>query len=77
MDKYIELYQGEFGDIRLKKGGAYIPITNVDDKMIIGIVKGMKDVVSNSKNRPNKDLSNICDDFLGTLNQTLYLFSLS
>jgi hypothetical protein len=77
MDKYVELYQGEFGDLKLKNTGTYIPVTNVDDKMIIGIVKGMKQVVSNPKNRPTKDLSNICDDFLGVLNQTLYLFSLS
>jgi hypothetical protein len=77
MDKYIELYQGEFGGVQLKKGGSFIPVTNVDDKMIISIVKGMKEVVSNTKNRPNKDLANICDDFLGVLNQTLYLFSLS
>lgn len=77
MDKYVELYQGEFGDLKLKSSGTHIPVTNVDDKMIVDIIKGMKQVVSNAKNRPTKDLANLCDDFLGTLNQTLYLFSLS
>lgn len=77
MDNYIEVFQGQYGDISIKKSGTYIPISNVDDKMIIDVIKGMKEVVTNPKNRPTKDLTNLCDDFLGSLNQTLYLFSLS
>ena len=78
MDKFIETIQGS-RDVRLELSdqNTGIRFENASDSSILKILIAFKNWLSILCLEPSdKDLSNIRDDILCSVNQTIYLFSL-
>jgi hypothetical protein len=80
-DHFIEIYIGKYGRPKINKLDEKIILDNNSD---IEIIKVIKDAIQFVKidipkiiTKEDTDLLNILDDFLGDLNQTLYLYTLT
>jgi hypothetical protein len=80
IDKYVEVYMGKYGRMKLSGQTASIHLRNLSETSIVKFIKTCitylnKDLVSRLR-EDDTDLVNIRDEMLGELNQLLYLFSL-
>lgn len=81
VDKFVEVYQGKYGRIKIDRNNCCINLDNITDQKITAFVKTMRkflhddlDKFLDSKN--DTDLLNIRDEMLSDINQLLYLFTL-
>jgi hypothetical protein len=81
MDRFMETMQGS-RDMRIKMtSSSYVKLVNQNDTDIVNVLKVFKTwlvsglVIYLDSN--DKDLLNIRDEILGTVNKTLYLFTLN
>lgn len=72
IDKFIETLQGQNGRIEYRK--IVLSLRSINDKNILDTMKQFN-VFLNRLDISN-DLKNIRDEMVGTVNQTIYLFSL-
>jgi len=76
IDRYIETYQGKHGVIFVENK-LNIYVENISDKNILKFMDDFKNFLIGLKHESkDSDLSNIRDEMLGLVNQTLYLFTL-
>lgn len=76
IDRYIETYQGKYGRIFVENK-LQISLKDINDKDIIKFMNNFKDfLISLKYESKDSDLSNIRDEMLGLVNQTLYLMTL-
>jgi len=80
IDKYVEVYMGKYGRMKLSGPTASVHLKNLSETSIIKFIKTCiiylnKDLVSRLRD-DDTDLINIRDEMLAELNQLLYLFSL-
>ena len=81
IDQFMETLQGKIGTVSYKK--ALIKLRSTSDSVIVEDMNKFKifltrDVESflNRFSHANNDLKNIRDEMLGSINQSLYLFTL-
>ena len=81
IDKYVEVYMGTYGRMKLTGDNARITLMNLSETSIVRFIKRCIDYLQNDlvkKLKPtNTDLINIRDEMLAELNQLLYLFTLN
>ena len=81
IDKYVEVYMGSYGRMKLTGDNARITLMNLSETSIVRFIKRCIDYLENDlvkKLKPtNTDLINIRDEMLAELNQLLYLFTLN
>lgn len=81
IDKYVEVYMGNYGRMKLTGDNARITLMNLSETSIVRFIKRCIDYLENDlvkKLKPtNTDLINIRDEMLAELNQLLYLFTLN
>lgn len=81
IDKYVEVYMGTYGRMKLTGDNARITLMNLSETSIVRFIKRCIDYLENDlvkKLKPtNTDLINIRDEMLAELNQLLYLFTLN
>jgi len=81
IDKYVEVYMGSYGRMKLTGDNARITLMNLSETSIVRFIKRCIDYLQNDlvkKLKPtNTDLINIRDEMLAELNQLLYLFTLN
>lgn len=81
IDTFVETYMGKYGRPKLTTKTGTIRVTNFNDKQAIDLMKDSIDWLTNSLPKRLKstdtDLLNIRDEIVGTLNKTLYLFTLN
>ena len=80
IDKYVEVYMGKYGRMKLSGPTASVHLKNLSETSIVKFIKTCitylnKDLVSRLRD-DDTDLINIRDEMLAELNQLLYLFSL-
>jgi hypothetical protein len=76
IDTYIETHQGKYGRIMLEDK-LNITLENINDKNIPIFFDKFKNFLISLQYEPkDSDLSNIRDEMLGLVNQTLYLLTL-
>ena len=80
IDKYVEVYMGKYGRMKMNSSTASISIKNLSESSVINFIKRCilylnNDLVSRLKDN-DTDLINIRDEMLAELNQLLYLFTL-
>lgn len=79
VDKFMEVYQGKYG--KIQKGNTQVSITTLTDKSSIEFLKQCIKYLSNitheepSIKPSDTDILNLRDELIGTLHQTLYLFT--
>ena len=78
-DKFLEVYQGKYGKIT-NTAEFSIPVTSFSATQIVAFLKEAKIfleslVEQGILDKSDTDLLNIRDDLVGTINQTLYLFT--
>jgi len=80
IDKYVEVYMGTYGRMKLMGDNAKITLNNLSETNIIRFIKRCITYLEGElvkKLKPSDtDLVNIRDEMLGELNQLLYLFTL-
>lgn len=81
IDSFVETYMGKYGRPKLTGRSATIHLRNFQDKQAPALLKEAIDWLSNELPKKLKkedtDLLNIRDEIVGTLNKTLYLFTLN
>jgi DNA-binding ferritin-like protein len=81
IDTFVETYMGRYGRPKLTARTGTIIIRNFNDKQAVELLKDaidwMTHVLPKKLKSPDTDLLNIRDEIVGTLNKTLYLFTLS
>lgn len=80
IDKYVEVYMGKYGRMKMTSGNATTHVSNLSETSIIKFIKKCinylnTDLVKKLKEY-DTDLVNIRDEMLAELNQLLYLFTL-
>ena len=80
IDKYVEVYMGKYGRMKLNTSTSSIHLKNLSESSIINFIKKCivylnNDLVVKLKDN-DSDLLNIRDEMLAELNQLLYLFTL-
>jgi hypothetical protein len=80
IDKYVEVYMGKYGRMKVNASSGTIHIRNLSETSIIKFIKNcinflINDLVKKLKDT-DTDLLNIRDEMLAELNQLLYLFTL-
>jgi hypothetical protein len=80
IDKYVEVYMGKYGRMKVNASSGTIQIRNLSETSIIKFIKNcinflINDLVKKLKDT-DTDLLNIRDEMLAELNQLLYLFTL-
>jgi DNA-binding ferritin-like protein len=80
VDKYVEVYMGKYGRMKMTSSTATTTVKNLTETSITGFIKRCieylnEDLVKKLKDN-DTDLFNIRDEMLAELNQLLYLFSL-
>ena len=80
IDKFIEIYQGKFG--KFPQGLTTINVRTLNDEntasdFLQQCIHFLSNIVDEDNNLTinDTDLLNIRDEMVGTINQTLYLFS--
>jgi hypothetical protein len=80
IDKYVEVYMGKYGRMKMTSGTASISVKNLSESSIINFIKKCIVYLNSELVRKLKeddtDLVNIRDEMLAELNQLLYLFTL-
>lgn len=80
IDKYVEVYMGKYGRMKMNSATSSISVKNLSESSIIGFIKRCIVYLSSELVRKLKDtdtdLVNIRDEMLAELNQLLYLFTL-
>lgn len=80
IDKYVEVYMGKYGRMKVNTETGTIRIRNLTEKSIIGFIKNCINYLNNELVKKLKetdtDLVNLRDEMLAELNQLLYLFTL-
>lgn len=81
IDTFVETYMGKYGRPKLTTKTGTIRVINFNDKQAVELMKDSIDWLTNSLPKRLKptdtDLLNIRDEIVGTLNKTLYLFTLN
>lgn len=81
IDTFVETYMGRYGRPKLTARTGTIHVRNFNDKQAIALLKDAIDWMTHTLpkklKREDTDLLNIRDEIVGTLNKTLYLFTLS
>jgi hypothetical protein len=81
IDTFVETYMGRYGRPRLTARTGTIHVRNFNDKQAVALLKDAIDWMTHTLpkklKREDTDLLNIRDEIVGTLNKTLYLFTLS
>ena len=80
IDKYVEVYMGKYGRMKLNTTTATTSVKNLTETSIFNFIKRCieylnEDLVKKLKDT-DTDLLNIRDEMLAELNQLLYLFTL-
>lgn len=80
IDKYVEVYMGKYGRMKMTSGTASVSVKNLSESSIINFIKKCIVYLNSELVRKLKeddtDLVNIRDEMLAELNQLLYLFTL-
>jgi phosphoribulokinase len=77
IDKYVEVYMGKYGRMKMNGETGTISIKNLSESSIINFIKRCIVYLNTIKLKDtDTDLLNIRDEMLGELNQLLYLFTL-
>jgi hypothetical protein len=80
-DHFIEIYIGKYGRPKISKSEDKIILNNNSDSEIVKVITEsihfVKFEIPKLISKEDTDLLNILDDFLGDLNQTLYLYTLN
>jgi hypothetical protein len=80
IDSFVETYMGKYGRPVLKGRDATIRLENIHDKnspaLIQHAVQWLTHTLPKQLKSTDTDLLNIRDEIVGTLNKTLYLFTL-
>jgi hypothetical protein len=81
IDEFVETYMGRYGRPKLTARTGTITVRNFNDKQAVALLKDAIDWMTHTLPKKIKssdtDLLNIRDEIVGTLNKTLYLFTLS
>lgn len=81
IDTFVETYMGRYGRPKLTARTGTITVRNFNDKQAVELLKDaiawMTNVLPKKLKSSDTDLLNIRDEIVGTLNKTLYLFTLS
>lgn len=81
IDTFVETYMGRYGRPKLTARTGTITVRNFNDKQAVELLKDaiawMTTVLPKKLKSSDTDLLNIRDEIVGTLNKTLYLFTLS
>jgi DNA-binding ferritin-like protein len=81
IDEFVETYMGRYGRPKLTARTGTITVRNFNDKQAVALLKDAIDWMTHKLPKKLKssdtDLLNIRDEIVGTLNRTLYLFTLS
>ena len=81
IDTFVETYMGRYGRPKLTARTGTIHVRNFNDKQAVALLKDaidwMMHTLPKKLKREDTDLLNIRDEIVGTLNKTLYLFTLS
>ena len=80
IDKYVEVYMGKYGRMKMTSRNSIIHISNLSETSIIKFIKKCIAYLNTELVKKLKeydtDLVNIRDEMLAELNQLLYLFTL-
>ena len=80
IDKYVEVYMGKYGRMKLNSTTSSFNLKNLSESSIINFIKRSIDYLNNELVNKLKDtetdLFNIRDEMIAELNQLLYLFTL-
>ena len=80
IDKYVEVYMGKYGRMKLNGVTGTIQIRNLSESTIVRFIKNCINYLTTELVKKLKDsdtdLVNIRDEMLAELNQLLYLFTL-
>lgn len=80
IDKYVEVYMGKYGRMKMTSGNATSHVSNLSETSIIKFIKKCITYLNTNLVKKLKeydtDLVNIRDEMLAELNQLLYLFTL-
>lgn len=80
IDKYVEVYMGKYGRMKMTSGNATVHVSNLSETSIIKFIKKCITYLNTNLVKKLKehdtDLVNIRDEMLAELNQLLYLFTL-
>lgn len=80
IDKYVEVYMGKYGRMKLNGVTGTIQIRNLSESTIVRFIKNCINYLTTELVKKLKesdtDLINIRDEMLAELNQLLYLFTL-
>lgn len=80
IDKYVEVYMGKYGRMKMISGNNTIHVSNLSETSIIKFIKKYITYLNTNLVKKLKeydtDLVNIRDEMLAELNQLLYLFTL-
>ena len=80
IDKYVEVYMGKYGRMKMSYETGTIRVRNLNENSIISFIKNCIKYLNNDLVKKLKetdtDLVNIRDEMLAELNQLLYLFTL-
>jgi hypothetical protein len=80
IDEYVEVYAGKYGRPRLTARNNTVKVSNLSEKSAARFIKNcaahIAGPMSRTLKREDTDLANIRDEFLATLNQLAYLFTL-
>jgi hypothetical protein len=79
-DKFIEVYIGRYGRPKFEEG-FQVKVSELTEDTASSLLRGFVDFLKNELpkylKKSDTDLFNIRDEILGTVHQTLYLFTLS
>lgn len=78
VDQFVEVYIGKYGRSELDAVNKKISLNTMSDQSVKTTIKSMIQYLTSIKldNKVDTDLITIRDEMLGSLNQTLYLFTL-
>jgi hypothetical protein len=81
IDKYVEVYMGKYGRLRLSGTDAIIRLTNLTEAGVTKLVRAAINymngpLVKHLNKETDTDLINLRDEMMGSLHQLLYLFTL-
>lgn len=80
IDKYVEVYMGKYGRMKLNTNTSSFNLKNLSESSILKFIKNcigyMNSTLVQKLKENDTDLLNIRDEMLAELNQLLYLFTL-